>query len=222
MIGVVPAAGFGTRLGLAEGSKELVAVRGEPVVEYLLRRLEVGGCDEIRLVTRPEKSDLVAFARSRGLTLVLSSPPHVGASIAAGIAGLASDDLVAIGFPDTIWEPLDGFRCLRAAVDGGADIALGLFRTPDAHRSDVVVLGPDGKLVDILVKPEHPPSDLIYGCYVARAEVLCGIEEVDEPSRFLVAHAGHIVGIPLSTTWIDVGAPEGLFRARGSGRGWAL
>ncbi len=53
--GVVPAAGHAERLrGLIEGSKELVPVRGKPVVDALLERL--APADEIRVVVRARPS----------------------------------------------------------------------------------------------------------------------------------------------------------------------
>jgi len=214
LIGVVPAAGYGTRLGLATGSKELVDIGGTPVIEYLLRRLEVGGCNEIRLVTRPDKRDLVDFGRARGLSIVLAAPAHVGASIAEGLRGLDDDDRIAVGFPDTIWQPPDGFVKLCSALDQGAEVALGLFRTADAARSDVVDLDDDGWVRQIFVEPPEPPSDLIYGCYVATKAALTGIESAVEPSTLLAELRGRVRGVFLSSAWIDVGTPSGLAAAR--------
>ena len=217
MIGVVPAAGYATRLGALPCSKELLEIGGEPVIERIVRRLEVGGCSRIRVVTRPEKEDVRVYAEARGLELVLARPPHVGASVAAAIAGCDDGALVALGFPDTLWEPLDGFVTLREAVAGSIDVVLGLFDTPDAARSDVVVLDDDGGLVDILVKPENPPSKLIWGCLVARAGALAGIGHVSWPSelvRPLIARK-RVAACYLSSEWLDIGTPEALVRARG-------
>jgi hypothetical protein len=47
IVGVVPAAGYATRLQPLAGSKELLQVRGRPVIDYLLTRLE-------SLAVRPE------------------------------------------------------------------------------------------------------------------------------------------------------------------------
>jgi glucose-1-phosphate thymidylyltransferase len=216
VIGVVPAAGHATRLGALDGSKELLEVGGVPVIEHLLRRLEAGGCTEIRLVTRPEKEDLRTAAERRGLRVVLGRPPHVGASVALGLEALAPDAVVALGFPDTIWEPLNGFALLRDALDADADAVLGLFETPDTVRSDVVVADAAGRVRELLVKPARPPSTRIWGCLVARAGALAGVDATAEMSHALgpAVAAGRVRSRLLSDRWIDVGVPEALAQAR--------
>ncbi len=188
---------------------------GVPVIEHLLERLEAAGCDEIRVVTRSAKLDLIDYARERGTQVIVGSPPHVGASIELALAGLAPDDLVALGFPDTIWQPTDGFVRLRRRLEtGDEDVVLGLFQTPDAGRSDVVILGAGDRVEHILIKPGDAPSDLIWGCLVARCSALAGVGAVDEPSRLLVRRRPAPVGVVLSSAWIDVGTAEGLAAAR--------
>jgi glucose-1-phosphate thymidylyltransferase len=215
VIGVIPAAGYATRLGAMPSSKEMLEIDGEPVIEHLVARMEAGGCTEIRVVTRPEKADIRQYAVQRGLTVVLARPPHVGASVAAGLAGCDQELLVALGYPDTLWEPLDGFATLRALVGGRTEVVLGLFDTPDAARSDVVVTDESGRVTEILVKPPHPPSTLIWGCLVARAAALAGIDRVEWPSELLrpLIGKGRMKAHYLSDRWLDIGTPEALERA---------
>jgi hypothetical protein len=177
--------------------------------------MEAGGCTEIRVVTRPDKADVRRYAEQRGLTVVLGHPPHVGASVAAGLAGCAKGELIALGYPDTLWEPLDGFAALRALVGGRTEVVLGLFDTPDAARSDVVITDEFGRITEILIKPPQPPSTVIWGCLVARVGALDGIDQVEWPSelfRSLIAE-GRIAGQYLSDRWLDIGTREGLRRA---------
>jgi glucose-1-phosphate thymidylyltransferase len=217
VIGIVPAAGYATRLGPLPCSKELLEIDGEPVVECLVRRLEAGGCAEIRVVTRPEKQDVRRYAERRGLRVVLGHPPHLGASVAAGLAGVGADALVALGYPDTLWEPLDGFARLREGIGDQTDVVLGLFDTPDAFRSGVVLLDERGAVTGILDKPASPPSTLIWGCLVARARALAGVGEVEEPGDALRGSiaAGRVGARYLSDRWLDIGVPSALARARG-------
>ena len=186
------------------------------MIERLVLQMEAGGCTEIRVVTRPEKHDVRRYAEQRGLTVVLGHPAHIGESLAAGLAGADGDGLVALGFPDSLWEPLDGFARLRQELDARSDAVLGLFDSPDATRSDVVVLGGDGRVQDILVKPAKPPSNLIWGCLVARARALRGIERSVWPSDHLrpLVEAGRVGARYLSDCYLDIGTPEALARAR--------
>jgi NDP-sugar pyrophosphorylase family protein len=123
--------------------------------------------------------------------------------------------LIALGYPDTLWEPLDGFAALRALVGGRTEVVLGLFDTPDAARSDVVITDDFGRITEILIKPPQPPSTVIWGCLVARVGALDGIDQVEWPSelfRSLIAE-GRIAGQYLSDRWLDIGTREGLRRA---------
>ena len=216
VVGVVPAAGLATRLQPLETSKELLEIGGRPVIDYLLERMRAGGAEELRVVTRPEKADVIDHARGAGATVTLGAPASAAESFSLGLAGLEPDDVVLLGFPDTIWEPPDGFARLVDQL-GGDDAALGLFRTPDLARSDVVVL--DGDRVDaIAVKPETPPSDLIWGCAAVRCSALEGLAEHAEAGTLLdgLAKAGRVRGVYLSDSWVDIGTPEALARARAS------
>lgn len=163
IVGVIPAAGHATRLQPLTGSKEMLEVGGRPVMDHLVERIRAGGCTQLRVVTRPEKEDVIAHAVELGAEVVLGHPATVSESLLAGMSGLDPDDVVLIGFPDTLWEPVDGFRTLVEAVREGCEVALGLFRTdPDSlSRSDVVAFGVDGTIARIDVKPADPPSEWI-------------------------------------------------------------
>ena len=216
VVGVVPAAGLATRLQPLEASKELLEIGGRPVIDYLLERMRAGGAEELRVVTRPEKADVIDHARRAGATVTLGAPASAAESFSLALAGLEPDDVVLLGFPDTIWEPLDGFARLVEQL-GGDDAALGLFRTPDLARSDVVVLDGD-RIGAIAVKPETPPSDLIWGCAAVRRSALEGLAEHTEAGTLLdgLAKAGRVRGVYLSDSWVDIGTPEALARARAS------
>lgn len=215
LIGIIPAAGYATRLGAIDGSKEMLDVDGVPVIERLVERMVVGGCSSIRVVTRPEKEDVRQYVAARGLDVVLAHPAHIGESVATGLAGVTPDN-VALGFPDSIWDPQDGFALLREGLDEGAKVVLGLFDFPEPTRADVVVLGADGRVREILVKPSEPPSTLIWGCLVARIDALRSIERSAWPSDHLrpLIEAGSVGARYLSSRYVDVGTPEELARAR--------
>ena len=148
-------------------------------MDYLVDRMRAGGCTQLRVVTRPAKRDVIGHAEELGAAVVLAEPVSLGASLATGMAGVDSADVILIGFPDTFWQPEDGFRPLVQAVERGCEVALGLFRTPDLERSDVVVFGEEGRIVGIDVKPAAPRSDWIWGCAAARAEALSRMDDFE-------------------------------------------
>lgn len=215
IVGVIPAAGHATRLQPLSGSKEMLLVAGRPVIDLLVERMTVGRADEIRVVTRPDKSDVVHHAKVIGVAVIEGEPRSVAESLSLGIRTLDDNDIVLIGFPDTLWEPVDGFERLVMAL-GDVDAALGLFRTSDLTRSDVVALDDAGLVSEIAVKPQTPRSDLIWGCAAVRRRALQGLERHTEPGHLLdkLARAGRVRGVHLSDSWLDVGTKDALARGR--------
>jgi NDP-sugar pyrophosphorylase family protein len=211
IIGVVPAAGFATRLQPRVGSKEVLSVAGRPVMDYLLDRMVRAGCGEVRVVTRPEKADVIAHAEQQNLTVVLAHPANVSQSLLAGLDGMHADDLVLIGFPDTIWEPRDGFAKLLDAL-GGFEVALGLFRGTDPQRSDVVEFAETGLVTSVEVKPVAPKSDWIWGMAAARRGALDALLIHPEPGAAFdsMCSKHQVVGVPMSGPFVDLGTPQAL------------
>jgi hypothetical protein len=212
LVGVIPAAGRATRLQPLRGSKEVYRIHGKPVMNYLLERLVLAGCTELRVVTRPEKRDVAENARRHGARVLEANPPSPAASLLAGMDGLDPADLVAFGFPDSIWEPLDGFRPLVELVENGSEVALGVFRTSNVERPDVVELNARGAVTRIDVGSQARPPHLIWGCAAARVRALRGLRDQDDPGDHFSAlcRTGPIAGAFLSDSYIDIGTPRGM------------
>jgi dTDP-glucose pyrophosphorylase len=212
VVGVVPAAGYATRLQPLEGSKEVLLVAGRPVMDYLLERMGQTPLAELRVVTRPEKRDVIEHARRRGATVIEGYPSSVARSLFLGMRGLDAETIVLFGFPDTLWKRTDTFRVLVERVGAGAEIVLGLFHALEPARSDVVELDDAGLVTRVLVKPERPPSDLIWGCLAARAGALAELDRHDEPGDLLdeLARAGRVEGVRTGEVFADVGTHDAL------------
>ncbi len=213
----MPAAGYATRLGDAiSGSKEVQVVRGRPVMSYLLDRFALGGVDEVRIVTRPEKLDVIEHARTAGAVIVEGYPPSVSASLRLGLDGLDPDAIALFGFPDTIWSPPDGFAALRRVVEAGAQLALGLFDSDDPARADVAILDDEGRLMSVDVKPAAPATSLVWAAVAARVGVLRDILADAEPGNAFdrAARAGPVATVRLGRV-IDIGTPASIRSAPG-------
>jgi len=222
IVGILPAAGYAVRLQPLEGSKEMLEIGGRPVIDYLVERMRAGGCDELRVITRPEKDDVTSYARSIGASVVLAHPHTINESFSAGLAGLDPKTIVLLGFPDSLWEPVDGYCPLVEAVKAGEQIALGLFEAPGLEGSDFLRLDDSGRIADIEIKPTRPPSDWIWGCAAAQVAALDGLEREEWPSAFLNARRREgmeLFGVRLSSTYLDIGTKTSLRRARDA---WTL
>jgi glucose-1-phosphate thymidylyltransferase len=218
VVGVIPAAGYATRLQPLSGSKEVLAVGGRPVIDYVIDRMRSAACDDIRVVTRPEKTDVIAHVCAQGVTVVLGHPRTSSESFALGIDGLAPDDIVLLGWPDILWAGEDTYVTLVEAVKRGHEVALGLFETQDdLSRWDTVTLDGQGRVTGIYPKASEPPSTIVWAPAAARRRALVGLEHADWPgSHFdsLRKDGVPIHGIRFAGTCTDIGTKEDLERAR--------
>jgi glucose-1-phosphate thymidylyltransferase len=211
-VGVIPAAGHATRLQPLPCSKEMLPIGGRPVIDYVVERVRAVPGARVRVVTRPDKADVVAHAEWLGAEIVLGEPPTLAASVALGARGLTADDVALIGLPDTIWEPVDGFASLLGALDPAIDVVVGVFESDEPERSDVVVLGDDDRVIAVDVKPERPRSRLVWGCAATRAPALAGLERHGDVGEHfdVLAHAGRVRAVRFPGRLVDVGTPAAL------------
>jgi glucose-1-phosphate thymidylyltransferase len=216
VVGVIPAAGYATRLQPLETSKEVQQIGGRPVMDYLVERMRAAPCEELRVVTRPDKDDVIDNAARHGATVVEARPATLARSLLAGVRGLADDDVALVGFPDSIWEPLDGYVRVLALLRDGWQVALGLFEASDRRRYEPVIVEESGAVSAIEFKPEHPSSTWIWGCAAAPVRVLRRLEGYDEPGALFnsLCAEGAVGGVRLSATYIDMGTERGLREAR--------
>jgi glucose-1-phosphate thymidylyltransferase len=215
IVGVIPAAGYATRLQPLDCSKEVYPVGGRPVMNHLIDRMRAAPCDELRVVTRREKTDVIANAREQGARVVVARPATLAASFLAGIEGLADDDIALLGFPDSLWEPADGYRRVLALLAQGFRVGLGLFEAQDLRRYEPVIVDDAGRVRALEFKPEHPSSSWLWGCAAAAVAVLQGLKGRQEPGDLFneLAQLGVVGAVPLSNSYLDMGTKEGLREA---------
>lgn len=174
LIGLVPAAGRGSRLAGVDGSKEIVPiglaeVDGErwprPAATYLLEAMTAAGVARAWIVLRPGKEDVARVLGDGGdggdgggrlpPLAYLTIEPTAGVPETVDRALPAVGDAeVAFGFPDILFEPTDALaRLLAHRRATGADLALALFPTDRPEKADLVELDPAGRIRRLLVKP---------------------------------------------------------------------
>jgi dTDP-glucose pyrophosphorylase len=211
-VGVIPAAGHANRLQPLVGAKEVIPVNGRPAMDYLHDRMQLAGYTTLRVVTRPEKEDVIRHAGSLRAETVLGHPATLAESLRLGIEGLAPDTVVLFGFPDSVWTPVDGFVRLREALESrDTAVVLGLFETRHPERCEIVSFRPDGMVTGIAFKPARPASNVMWGCLAARVGALAGLERFAEPGAFLddLCRNQPVRGIRLGE-YLDIGTKEAL------------
>jgi dTDP-glucose pyrophosphorylase len=211
-IGVIPAAGSARRLQPLARSKEVYPVRGRPVMDYLVERMRAASCSELRVVTRPDKLDVVAHANDLGALVIEAEPASLAESIVLGLRGLDEGNVVLLGLPDTIWEPMEGFTNLLERLGEGPRAVLGVFESDEPERSDVVLLDRSGLVRSVHVKEARPPGRLVWGCAAARVGAFAGLERHQEPGHHFaaLAAAGRLRAVRFPGKMIDIGTPAAL------------
>jgi glucose-1-phosphate thymidylyltransferase len=170
LIGLIPAAGYATRLGTLSHSKEIYPIgtypdpngsglRPKVVSHYLLERMRYAGIDRAYFILREGKWDIAAHFKDGAkanmfLSYLLVTVPY-GTPYTLDVAyPFVRDSLVALGFPDILFSPNDAYtRLIEHQAKSGADVVLGLFPTDQPQAADVVASDDRGRIMQILTKP---------------------------------------------------------------------
>lgn len=171
IIGLIPAAGEGTRLGLPY-PKELQPLMSDtgfrPVSQFAVEALVRGGADEVVFVINETKAQLIQYfgdgsafgcnlsyavqqrgkrsedARSPGLADALDAAYH-----------LIRGRTVLFAMADTILLPEDIFAQMIQNA-GDANFVLGLFPVSRPEKFGMVDYDADGRVNEIIDKPQGP------------------------------------------------------------------
>jgi dTDP-glucose pyrophosphorylase len=229
MLGIIPAAGRGSRIQPLGFSKELLPVgstreggaeRPCAVSEYLVERMILAGADRICFVIGPGKSDILAYyaggyQQAAAMFVVQPEPAGLCDALFRAAPFAREGEPVLIGLPDTIWFPQNGFALLPADR-----LAFLLFPVDHPEFFDTVVLGDDNRVVAIEVKTSQPSSHWVWGAIAMPASVLRELEALwiergrsDEYVGTLVnawlARGGQAAGLRAGTDYVDVGTLNG-------------
>lgn len=185
LIGLIPAAGKGTRLHPLPFSKELypigyheVVVDGEKklrpkvVSQYLVNHMTRMGVEKIIITLGPGKSDIMDYygsGRTTGVPIVYNFQ-----SVARGMPyaldlsfpWLKADDVVVFGMSDTIIEPENSFVDLKIGFEQKKpDLLLGLFPTNNPKKFGMVDFDPKTSVVKTTIdKPQNSKLTHMWGC----------------------------------------------------------
>jgi dTDP-glucose pyrophosphorylase len=229
VLGIVPAAGAGTRLQPLAFSKEMLPVgstvdesgveRPKAVSEFLVERMIDAGADRICFVLSPEKTDIIPYfarhwAARRFCYTVQERPVGLCDALFRGLQVMRDDEDVLIGLPDTVWFPSDGFSRLP-----GGDFSFLLFPVDEPQRFDAVATV-NGWVTEVQVKVAQPATHWVWGAFRMPASVLRALFELwssadrgDEYVGTLVnaylARGGRVRGVQAGERYFDVGTVDG-------------
>jgi glucose-1-phosphate thymidylyltransferase len=238
LIALIPAGGNATRLSPLPLSKELYPIGfradGKPkvVAHYLLEKMRQSGIPKAFFILRPGKWDIPAYFGDGSLLdlhlgyLTVHVPHGVPYTLNQAYPFI-QNSLVAIGFPDIIFEPADAYtHLITHQSQTQADVVLGLFPTPHYWKAGMVDFDATGLVQRIIEKP--PESTLKYMWAIALwtprfTQFLHDYLKTHIPDRELpigdVIQAGIDAGLQVEAvpfphgSYLDVGTPTDLMTA---------
>jgi len=182
MVGIILAGGMGTRLRPLTHvtNKHLIPIFDKPMIEYPIQTLKAMDIKEILIVTGPEWcGDFMRFlgsGKKYDLKFTYKIQDEAG-GIAHALAlaeDFVGDENCAVILGDNVYE--DNFHDARVTFDTKEEgsMAMAFFKkVPNPTRFGVAKFNKDsGKIIDILEKPETPPSDMAQtGLYLYTSDV---------------------------------------------------
>jgi dTDP-glucose pyrophosphorylase len=231
--GIIPAAGLGTRIQPLAFSKELLPVgtrldgnieRPRAVSEYLIERMLAGGVDRVCFVISAAKTDIVSYFGGKIgdapiCYVVQQNPSGLCDALFSALPFIMPEDEVYVGLPDTVWFPVDGYKCLP---DG--ELSFLLFPVEHPELFDSVVTDHDDRVEQIQVKQENAASEWIWGAFKLTGAHFAALhrlwlerERSDEYFGTLVnaylENGGLAYGIKRGDVYVDVGTLHGYREA---------
>lgn len=180
-VGLLPAAGRGTRLASLPWSKELIPIgtmdlssstsapMPKPVSMYSIEAMASASAQRLIVVINDQKWDILRFFQSGGMfgmpvayvvqELIMGIPYAIQAAIP-----WIQHSTVLFGMPDTIYTPSSAFEDLiRQHEEHRADVSLGLFPTDTPQRFGMVSYDEDLNLLETIDKPDQSDLEYMWG-----------------------------------------------------------
>jgi glucose-1-phosphate thymidylyltransferase len=173
IVGLIPAAGRGSRLAPFPCPKELFPVgyqdykvggeierRPKVISQYLVEELMAAGAQRMFIILGEGKHDIMSYygaGRRFGTNVAYLFQEHLrGMPFALDLAyPWLKGETVLFGMPDTIVEPKDAYvRLINHHRKAEADLTLGIFDTDTPWKFSPVRMDNEGRVLSIVDKPK--------------------------------------------------------------------
>jgi glucose-1-phosphate thymidylyltransferase len=226
MKGLILAAGRGTRLRPLTHTrpKPVIRLAGQPIIYYALENLLEVGITQVGVVVSPDTQEdirqaLKNFSGVEITYIVQEEALGIAHAVAAAKNWLGQSPFV-LYLGDNLFQ--QGIQPFVAAFEG-AGAVIALVRVPDPRQFGVAVLD-QGRITQLLEKPQDPPSDLaVAGVYVFGPEILDiianlkpsarGEYEITDAIQGLMDSGHTVLGREIEGWWKDTGRPDDLLDA---------
>lgn len=230
MRGLILAGGTGSRLRplTYTSAKQLIPVANKPILFYAIETLRDAGIEEVILVvgdTEAEIREAVGDGSRFGVraSYVRQEAP-LGLAHAVRVAEpfLRGDDFCMF-LGDNLLQ--GGIRALIDAYRARSpDAMILLSRVENPQEFGVAQLDGEGRVVRLVEKPKHPPSNLaLVGVYLFKECIFDAVRdlrpswrnelEITDAIQILIDRKYHVHSQEVSGWWKDTGKPEDVVEA---------
>jgi len=184
VIGLIPAAGKGVRLGLPYPKELYPVIRDnhyKPISQFVVNNLTTAGLNHIVFVVNETKHQLIGYFGNGhrfdcNISYVVQEPnTSQSQSTSPGLAHaldsayhLVQGKTVCFGMADTIMQPTNLFAQGLEAARPDDDVVLILFTTERPEKFGMVQVGDDQRVVRIVDKPKETELTEMWGCIIWR------------------------------------------------------
>lgn len=247
MKGLILAGGAGTRLRpiTHTSAKQLVPVANKPILFYGIDDMAAAGITEIGIITGPTATEVMAAVGDGsdfGVEITyIHQPEPLGLAHCVLISGefLGEDDFVMYLGDNMLEQSLAGFvtrfeadrraarqpRLDASPSDGSDPVAkILLSPVPDPRQFGVARIDSEGHVVQLVEKPQDPPSDLaLVGVYLFTPVIHEAVRAIEPSARGeleitdaiqWVIDSGRVVDHEvLEGWWLDTGKKDPLLES---------
>ncbi len=233
MKGIILAGGKGTRLHPVTQavSKQLLPIYDKPMVYYPLSTLLLAGIRDILLISTPTDlpryEDLLGDGERIGVKISYaeqSEPRGIADAFRIGRDFIGDDDVTLV-LGDNVFYGQGLSEMLQNAVQENTGATVFGYYVKEPERYGVASFDADGRVVDIIEKPDEPPSNYaITGLYMYDNRVIDIAENLTPSDRgeleitdvnrtYLEQGALDMVRLGRGAAWLDTGTHQALHEA---------
>lgn len=246
VVAIIPAAGHASRISPLPCSKELYPIglhadadqlrHPKVVSQYLLEKFKRAAIGKVFICLRKGKWDILDYygdgsAMGLDIAYLITHLPWGAPFTIDRAFGYLQNSVVALGFPDILFEPEDAFATLLSRLENSrADMLLGLFPTKRAVKVDMIEIDPQGRVSRIEIKPANTSLRYAWAIAVWRPRFSKFMHEflksTEDPGSLRKEwYVGHVIeaaieaelqieGVPISEqSFLDIGTPDDLLQA---------